>query len=147
MPIKPENRHHYRGKAWDDARAAVLARAGNACECRGECGEQHRTNVCAAPNGATIHRERSAPWRWIRGPFETRGTPLLPGVRVVLTVAHLDHNPGVNDVERLRAFCQRCHLRHDRFLHAANARATLAAKREAAVRDAGQGALPIGGGQ
>lgn len=36
-------------------------------------------------------------------------------VRVVLTVAHLDHdetNHQVSD-ERLRAFCQLCHLRYD----------------------------------
>lgn len=37
------------------------------------------------------------------------------GVKVVLTVAHLDHdetNWNVS-IDRLRALCQRCHLRYD----------------------------------
>ncbi len=38
------------------------------------------------------------------------------GSRVILTIAHLDHDPEnwqVKD-ERLRALCQRCHLGYDR---------------------------------
>ena len=38
------------------------------------------------------------------------------GARIVLTIAHLDHdedNWKVSD-ERLRAWCQRCHNRYDR---------------------------------
>jgi len=35
------------------------------------------------------------------------------GSRVILTVAHLDHNPQNNDPENLRAMCQRCHLTYD----------------------------------
>lgn len=49
--------------------------------------------------------------------------------RIVLTVAHLDHDPRNNDDRNLRALCQRCHLRHDARLHAANAARTRAAKR------------------
>lgn len=33
---------------------------------------------------------------------------------IVITVAHLDHNPANNDMDNLRALCQRCHLGHDR---------------------------------
>lgn len=33
---------------------------------------------------------------------------------VILTVAHLDHNTSNNDLENLKALCQRCHLGHDR---------------------------------
>ena len=33
--------------------------------------------------------------------------------KVVLTVAHLDHNPANNDFTNLAALCQRCHNRHD----------------------------------
>lgn len=39
------------------------------------------------------------------------------GKRVVLTVAHLDHNPQNCERENLRALCQRCHLRYDISLH------------------------------
>ncbi len=32
---------------------------------------------------------------------------------IVLTVAHLDHNPRNCEVSNLKALCQRCHLRYD----------------------------------
>ena len=37
------------------------------------------------------------------------------GVKVILTVAHLDHDETNWDVkiDRLRALCQRCHLKYD----------------------------------
>ena len=44
--------------------------------------------------------------------------------RVVLTVAHLDHDTGNNDPGNLRAMCQRCHLTYDAKLHAAHAAQT-----------------------
>lgn len=34
-------------------------------------------------------------------------------IRVVLTVAHLDHDTSNNDLLNLRHLCQRCHNRHD----------------------------------
>jgi ribosomal protein S14 len=34
--------------------------------------------------------------------------------KIVLTVAHLDHNESNNNHENLKALCQRCHLQHDR---------------------------------
>jgi 5-methylcytosine-specific restriction endonuclease McrA len=37
----------------------------------------------------------------------------LTGSKVVLTIAHLDHNPKHNDPENLRALCQKCHNNHD----------------------------------
>lgn len=33
---------------------------------------------------------------------------------IVLTTAHLDHNIENNDLDNLKALCQRCHLFHDR---------------------------------
>lgn len=145
MPVRPENRHHYKGEPWRAARAAVLARAGDACECagecagRGECPKVHDGGRCGAPNGAEIMRVRAEPERYVLGGYEHRGTPLMPSVRVVLTIAHLDHNPGVNDLDRLRAFCQLCHLRYDRHEHGRNAADTRRRKRDAA---GGQGGLP-----
>jgi len=46
------------------------------------------------------------------------------GSKVVLTVAHLDHNPQNNREENLKAMCQRCHLRYDSEHHAKTRRAT-----------------------
>jgi 5-methylcytosine-specific restriction endonuclease McrA len=38
----------------------------------------------------------------------------LTGSMVVLTTAHLDHDPGNNARANLVALCQRCHNRYDR---------------------------------
>jgi hypothetical protein len=46
------------------------------------------------------------------------------GSKVVLTCAHLDHDPANCADSNLRALCQRCHLRYDRPLHTANAART-----------------------
>ena len=46
------------------------------------------------------------------------------GSIVVLTVAHLDHDPQNCKRINLRALCQRCHLRHDAKVHAQHARQT-----------------------
>jgi len=39
-----------------------------------------------------------------------------PAIKIILTVAHLDHDPENWEVnsERLKALCQRCHLNYDR---------------------------------
>jgi hypothetical protein len=46
------------------------------------------------------------------------------GSRVVLTVAHLDHDPTHNERRNLRVLCQRCHLTWDARFHARNAART-----------------------
>lgn len=45
--------------------------------------------------------------------------------RFVLTVAHLDQDPGNNDPANLKALCSVCHLRHDAPYREANRRAKL----------------------
>ena len=42
----------------------------------------------------------------------------VTGSKVVLTVAHLNHDKNDNRHENLKALCQRCHFGHDRHLHA-----------------------------
>jgi len=77
-----------------------IHRADGRCECRGECGSPHGfdgENRCPEMNGEPgIHVE---------------------GV-VMLTVAHLDHEPENVDAlpsedSNLKAMCQTCHLRYD----------------------------------
>ena len=63
----------------------------------------------------------------------------VTGSQVVLTVAHLDHEPANCDPANLRALCQRCHLAYDAKHHACNAAQTRRQKRVAA----GQLELPI----
>lgn len=48
----------------------------------------------------------------------------VTGSRVVLTVAHLDHDTANNSDDNLRALCQKCHLTYDAKHHAANAAIT-----------------------
>ena len=54
------------------------------------------------------------------------------GSKVVLTVAHLDHDTTHNEPDNLKALCQRCHLRYDAHHHGKNAAITRRAKREKA---------------
>ena len=112
MPILPENRARY-PKDWRAIRERILLRSGGMCEA--ECVDGER---CAAPNGARIVRLIGNPEDW-RYPdyaasrvWET-GSLYSKSIRVVLTIAHLDHTPENNDPENLRAYCQLHHNRHD----------------------------------
>jgi predicted amidophosphoribosyltransferase len=44
-------------------------------------------------------------------------------IKVVLTIAHLDHNVENNGYSNLKAMCQRCHLRYDKHHHIKNRKA------------------------
>ena len=44
----------------------------------------------------------------------------VTGSKVVLTVAHIDHDKTNNNFKNLAALCQRCHLGHDIRTHVAN---------------------------
>lgn len=109
MPIKPENRDRYPAN-WRELRAKVLDRAGHRCEWPG----------CGAHNYAAGY--------WDRDGFvmiATRITAVDPRttlqlaarghklIRIVLTIAHLDHVPEHCDLDNLRAWCQRHHLAYD----------------------------------
>lgn len=100
---------------WEAIVARVRARSGDQCECQGECGRRHGGR-CAA----------------------RQGEPTRSGGPVVLTTAHLDHDPAGADEARLRHLCQRCHLTLDAGLHAQHARETRRRRRE----EAGQMRLP-----
>ncbi len=110
MPLTKEARALYPGN-WRQIRTEVLARAGNRCECLGECG-LHRTT----PGPRRCVEAHQAPAKWARG-------------TVVLTIAHLNHNPKDSRRRNLKAMCQRCHLRYDLPHHQRNAAATRDRKR------------------
>lgn len=42
----------------------------------------------------------------------------ITGIRVILTVAHFDHNIEHNSYGNLVALCKRCHIRYDAQQHA-----------------------------
>ena len=52
------------------------------------------------------------------------GDVLPSGGKIVLTVAHLCHDPACRREDHIKAMCNRCHLRYDRHLHAEHAAAS-----------------------
>lgn len=124
---------------WREIRSRILKRAGNGCECRGECGDTHpgqflfcghiyEMDRCFAPNGVLIVRHESQLALW-RSAGTVASHEFGKPVKVVLTLAHLDHDPSSDDETRIRAFCQRCHLNYDAKQHAESARATRMARK------------------
>jgi 5-methylcytosine-specific restriction endonuclease McrA len=55
---------------------------------------------------------------------ENYKTHPVTGSKVVLTCAHLDHDPQNCTDENLKALCQRCHLTYDAKHHAESAATT-----------------------
>lgn len=100
MPIRPEERARYPSD-WKQISLSIReTRAGWVCE--GSPGHY--------PDCRAIHGQPHP----------------VTGSNVVLTVAHLDHNPANNDPSNLKAMCQRCHLTYDAKHHAHNAAITRA---------------------
>lgn len=119
-------------KNWkSEIRPAILARANNCCE---ECG---------VPNGMPVFRGMycgEKVFQTVNGDlFKEDGSFIMhdseycciegksenqQAIKIVLTVAHLDHDLNNNSSENLKALCQLHHLRHDKSHHMKNSRAT-----------------------
>lgn len=106
---------------WEQISSAIRrGRAGNRCECCGDCGVDHvieMDDLIADLNAIGESQFEIFGDELIEPEFRCwaingREHPIT-GSRVVLTVAHLDHDPSNNDPANLRAFCQRCHNRYD----------------------------------
>lgn len=117
MPIRPENRARY-PKDWKQISLAIRDRAQQRCECTGECGVQHFTD------GALANMARDGIDHSERCYARNKEPHPVTGSTVVLTVAHLDHQPEHCDPSNLKAMCQRCHLAYDREHHSRTAAAT-----------------------
>lgn len=121
MPIAKHLRVFY-GRVWRTVtRPRILARAGNKCE------------ACTVPNSTDVTRiggcwldERvtwsdgiTKQWRDTAGQIlERRPAGKKRRIRVVLTIAHLNHVAGDDRDENLKAWCQWCHLDYDKRHHA-----------------------------
>ena len=134
MPIRASERARYPAN-WKAISARIrFERAEGRCECTGMCSSTHwddddKPGRCNAPHGEWIIRSRVEPESWALMP-----RPLSQGqkpIKVILTVAHLDHQPENCADENLLAMCQRCHLRYDAGLHVHNARETRRKKKAA----------------
>ncbi len=94
----------------------IIARAGNKCEC---CGLQNKAIVFAAKFWVReVNRYKHRTFWFSRKEDAVREAGydrLVKPVKVVLTIAHLDHDETNWQVslERLKAMCQICHLRYD----------------------------------
>jgi hypothetical protein len=119
MPIRREHRFFY-PIDWPQLSAVIRFR-----RARGRC------EVCARPHGQRVFHlgdgrwwdAEAASWRDGRGRIVCLaiGTDDVLGqvrtTRVVLAAAHRDHDTANNTNRNLAAFCQRCHLLHDRPEH------------------------------
>lgn len=85
-------------------RPAILARGRNRCE------------QCGVENGAWGYRDEYGAFHALPegGEVET-----AKPFKVVLTIAHLNHDVSDNRPENLAALCCRCHILHDRGEHRA----------------------------
>ncbi len=87
---------------WASFRIDILARSLLRCECTGQCGI-HSPN----PMPRRCCEVQHTPARWFKG-------------KVRLSLAHICKcSPPCANPEHVLAACQRCHLRIDRFNHAA----------------------------
>ena len=97
-------------------RPAILERDGNCCK------------FCGAKNYSIIHRYGSGMEEWHYWPegIESEAWTLdgKKSTKIILTIAHLDHDKNNNDYDNLAALCQKCHLGIDLKHHMANARET-----------------------
>src|SRR5689334_12755423 len=134
MPIRPELRKFY-GKTWREVtRAWIIARARNRCE---QCGKPNHVDVLVRQMGKRLwwRRPTAKLWRNQNGRRSHPPDMFYTGqrlVHVVLTVAHLNHTPGDDREDNLRALCQWCHLHHDLTIHVRHAAATRARRKDAA---------------
>lgn len=142
MPIAKEFRHLY-GPEWKKVRAEILDRAQHCCE---RCGVPNKAEVLRLPGGwwclggSLQNTDWTVPGDSLivcedDSPPSERGFLVQPlwtdlyeerfGIRlsearwstVVICVCHLNHTPGDNEPSNLAAWCQWCHLDHDKGKH------------------------------
>lgn len=119
MPIRRDLRFFY-PIDWRELSAAIrFRRAGGRCE---GCGRPHGQRVFHLGDGrwwdaqaATWRDGRGRHVRLALGEDDVLGT--VRKTRVVLAAAHRDHDTTNNAARNLAAFCQRCHMIHDRPEH------------------------------
>lgn len=105
---------------WKQIRARILEREGNACKF---CGVKNYAMGSRAPDG-TFYDESQVNGMNSDVGYHIFGDFGVKRIKIVLTVAHLDHDITNNSDENLAALCQRCHLRHDHEHHRKNSSET-----------------------
>lgn len=118
---------------WKQIRAAILDRAVDRCE---NCGAPNHSIGERHPDGAFLVYEGME--------LEAAVLDEVKLTRIVLTIAHLDHDIGHNSPENLRALCQMCHNKHDIEHRKETRAATLRSLRTAPLFDGKDTAAPTG---
>ena len=118
MPIRREHRFFY-PIDWSQLSATIrFRRAGGACE---GCGRPHGRSVYHLGDGrwwdAAIGAWRDGEGRAVATQPTLEELASIRVTRVVLATAHRDHDTSNNAGANLAAFCQRCHMLHDRPEH------------------------------
>ena len=91
MPIKTENKDKYPAN-WPEIRERIRQRAHDLCEW---CGVVNHSWINRFSREICLQDEEDT-------------------IRVICTVAHLDHNPENNSDDNLAFLCQKCHNNYDR---------------------------------
>lgn len=99
-------------KNWKtEIRPKILQRARNKCE------------FCWVENYAIWQRDYNWEWHNIKEidqmgscEWEMMFWEYKP-IKIILTIAHLDHNIDNNNDDNLKALCQKCHLNYDKIHH------------------------------
>lgn len=123
MPIRPERKHLYPANWKSEIVPAVRKRSGDCCE------------ACRVINGELIQRNlEGSLWRYVVAPaicfhISPGGRHFLsssfpenlwrPPIKIVLTVAHLNHDEADCRIDNLRHWCQLHHNQFDAW-HRAN---------------------------
>lgn len=102
-----------------EIRPRIMERANNRCEFEG-CDFEHGEFVWSVKYKGKVQgwfRDKAEAEKQPKS-FEIKKGEVVPNpkkVKVVLTIAHLDHDETNHDVkdDRLKASCQLCHLRYD----------------------------------
>jgi predicted nucleic-acid-binding Zn-ribbon protein len=116
MPIKPENKDRYPSNWKQISERIRFGRAGNRCE------------ACGVKNYESGYRDLTGKF-WtvqeIMDLLDNTGYDIFchelshvdpddKVIKIVLTVAHLDHTPENCEDSNLKAMCQKCHNNYDR---------------------------------
>ena len=115
MPIRPHLRRLYPAD-WPRLTNLIrFERAKGRCE---TCGRPHGRLVLHCGDGRWFDKTEDL-WKTGHGigTDKPRGHRRLRLTKVILATAHLDHDPTNNDLDNLKALCQRCHLLYDQPEH------------------------------
>jgi hypothetical protein len=115
MPISKENKGLY-PQNWPEIRDRIRTRAGDRCEA---CHIKNHTVGLRLRDGNFRHLSRPE-WDMVYSRIRHQESSMTESLKhfgymkIVCTVAHLDHNPANCREVDLRFWCQRCHNQYDR---------------------------------